>query len=496
MKCKHLLFYFLTFLLFTSFLIGPAFAIEYTLVPGVIGIHTDMGTGVHSLEEIAKKLEERGIPIAIVTEHALIRCEYGLFPLRRIVRRAFTEKSLLDYGVENYLNYISRINSSHPKMVIIPGTEVAPFYYWTGSYFKTKDLTMHNWHKQFLVVGLDEAQDFKNLPMVSNPFSAHYTWRSIYLLWPFLPLVLGIWLIRKRRAQRLRFEDRLFTIPSHPHRILGIIIIILSGLFLFNNFPFKIAPYDQYHGDQGETPYQGLIDYANQGDALTFWSLPEATTDVKRGEVRSYTPPFPESLLATHNYSGFTAFYEGWRIVAKPGGIWDEILKEYCEGKRERPVWAIGEIDYRGGTGKKIDSVQTVFLIPQLNEEAVLDALRKGRMYALDNRGEGTLSLDSFVVKNNNKVALMGETLLSRDRPTISIRVSRPAPEEGGIKIRLIRKGEIIKTFDVENSEEIIYEDDYYKTGEKIYYRLDIAARGSKIISNPIFVKFTPLETE
>ncbi|MBA7632751.1 hypothetical protein ES703_40305 [subsurface metagenome] len=496
MKCKHLLFYFLTFLLFTSFLIGPAFAIEYTLVPGVIGIHTDMGTGVHSLEEIAERLDEKGIPVVIVTEHALIRCEYGLFPLRRIVRKAFTEKSLLDYGVENYLNYISRINSSHPEMVILPGTEVVPFYYWTGSYFKTKDLTMHNWHKQFLVIGLNRAQDFKNLPMVSNPFSAHYTWRSIYLLWPFLPLVLGIWLIRKRRAQRLRFEDRLFTIPSHPHRILGIIIIILSGLFLFNNFPLKIAPYDQYHGDQWEAPYQELIDYVNKRDALSFWSLPEATTDVKRRGVRSYTPPFPKSLLATHNYSGFSAFYEGWRIVAKPGGIWDEILKEYCEGKRERPVWAIGEIDYRGGTGKKIDSVQTVFLIPQLNEEAVLDALRKGRMYALTKSQQGALFLDSFVVKNNNKVALMGETLLSRDRPTISIKVSRPAPEEGGIKIRLIRKGEIIKTFDVEDSEEIIYEDDYYKPEEKIYYRIDIAAPGSKIISNPIFVKFTPLETE
>lgn len=491
MKCKHLLFYFLTFLLFTSFLIGPVFAIEYTLVPGVIGIHTDMGTGVHSLEEIAEKLEAKGIPIAIITEHTLIRCEYGLFPLRRIVRRAFTEKSLLDYGVENYLNYISRINSSHPKMVIIPGTEVAPFYYWTGSYFKTKDLTMHNWHKQFLVIGLNKAQDFKNLPMVSNPFSAHYAWKSIYLLWPFLSLVLGIWLVWKRRVQRLRFEDRFFTIPSHPHRILGIIIIILSGLFLFNNFPFKIAPYDQYHGDQGEAPYQGLIDYVNQREALTFWSLPEATTDVKRGEVRSYTPPFPESLLATYNYSGFTAFYEGWRKVANPGGIWDKILNEYCEGKRERPVWAIGEIDYRQDTpSKEIDSVQTVFLITQLNRKAVLDALKKGKMYALGKSQQGALFLDSFVVKNNNRMALMGETLISQNKPTIQIKASCPALKIEKIKVRLIRKGEIIKVFDANNPAEITYEDDYYKPGEKIYYRINIAAPGSKIISNPIFVKF------
>ncbi|MCK4648167.1 hypothetical protein KAT51_01445 [bacterium] len=507
MKCKYLLLTFrsgaetptlfsllvgVTFLLFT-FLARPALAVEYILVPGVIGVHTDMGTGVYSLEEIAERLEEKGIPIAIITEHALIRCEYGLFPLRRIVRKAFTEKSLLDYGIENYLNHIARINSSHPKMVIIPGTEVAPFYYWTGSYFK-KDLTMHNWHKQFLVIGLNEAQDFKNLPMVSNPFSAHYTWKSIYLLWPFLPLLLGIWLIRKRRVQRLRFEDRLFTIPSYPYRILGIIIIILSGLFLFNNFPFKITPYDQYHGDQWEAPYQGLIDYANQRNVLTFWSLPEATTDVKRGGARSYTSPFPESLLATHNYSGFSAFYEGHKVVAVPGGIWDEILKEYCKGQRENPVWAMGEIDYRSDRGKEIDTVQTVFLVSQLNKEAVIDALKSGKIYALIKSQQASLSLDNFMVKDDSELAIMGETLVSNNKPLIQIKVSCPDPRVAKIKVKLIRNGEIIKIFDIDNLEEIIYEDDYYKSGEKIYYRLDIAVRGSRIISNPIFVKFTPPE--
>jgi hypothetical protein len=454
-----------------------------------------MGTGVHPLGQIVKRLKEKNIPIAVITEHTLIKCEYGLFPLRKIVKKAYREKCLLDYGVQNYLNDIARVDKSHPEMVIIPGTEVAPFYYWTGSYFKTKDLTMHNWHKQFLVIGLNKARDFENLPMVSNLFSAHYTWRSIYLLWPFISLILGIWLVRKHRIQRLRFEDRFFTIPSHPYRILGIIIIILSGLFLFNNFPFKIAPYDQYHGDQGEAPYQELIDYVNQKDALTFWSLPEATTDVKRGEARSYTPPFPESLLNTRNYSSFTAFYEGWRKVANPGGIWDKVLNEYCEGKRERPVWAIGEIDYRGGTGKEIDSVQTVFLIPQLNREAVLDALKNGRVYALRKSQRGGLSLDNFAVKNNGKVALMGKTLISKSKPTIQIKVSCPASRVEKIKVKLICKGKVIKIFDLSNPGKITYDDNYYKPGEKIYYRLDIETdRANRIISNPIFVKFSPPE--
>ncbi len=477
-------------ILSSSMIVTSARSQDYMLVPGVVGIHTDIGTGVHSLDQIVKRLEEKNIPIAVITEHTLIRCEYGLFPLRKIVKKAYRKKCLLDSGVQNYLDDIARTNKSHPKIVIIPGTEVVPFYYWTGSYFK-KDLIMHNWHKQFLVIGLNKARDFENLPMVSNPSSAHYTWRSVYFFWPLILLILGFWLLRKRRTRQLKFKDQVFTTLSSPYRVWGVIIIILGALFLINNFPFKTAPYDQYHGNRGEAPYQEMIDYVNEKDALAFWSLPEATTDVEVGGARSYTPPFPESLLATHNYSGFSAFYEGWRKVANPGGIWDKILNEYCEGKRERPVWAMGEIDYRGGTGKEIDSVQTVFLIPQLNREAVLDALKKGRMYALRKSYQEALSLDNFVVKDSSKSAIMGETLISNNKPTIQIKISCPAPKVKKIKVKLIRKGEIIKTFDVENSEEIIYEDDYYKLGEKIYYRLDIAARGGRIISNPIFVEFT-----
>ena len=85
----------------------------------------------------------------------------------------------------------------------------------------------------------------------------------------------------------------------------------------------------------------------------------------------------------------------------------------------------------------------------------------------------------------------MGETLLSKSKPTIRIKISCPNSKLKKIKVKLIRKGKIIKVFDVANSAEITYKDDYYNPSEKIYYRLDIETNwANRIISNPIFVKF------
>lgn len=56
-------------------------------------------------------------------------------------------------------------------------------------------------------------------------------------------------------------------------------------------------------------------------------------------------------------------------------------------------------------------------------------------------------------------------------------------------KIDIIRSGEVIHRFESTGNTEMTYEDKYVKLGEKIYYRLDIDVP-SRILSNPIFVKF------
>lgn len=477
------------------FLLSPVrvAAQEYKQFPATIHVHSKVSSGIYSIAELADSARKHNLKILILTDHALVRAEYGFFPLRRLIRKVVEKESILSYGAENYINLINKVNESYPDLILIPGAEVAPFYYWRGSYFK-KNLTLHNWSKQILVIGLDKRSDYRNLPLVSNSYSLpYYDWQSIFQLWPLIPLIFGFWLMKRRKAKQLFYGRQIFITYSPIYKILGLLIIVLSGLFLVNNFPFSHLEYDQYHNEQGVFPYQNLVDYVNSKKGLTFWSAPEATTRRKIGEVKMFTPAHSQDLLKTQNYTGFAALYQDNITFTDPGKGWDQILNEYCRGKRAQPVWGIGEIDYHGlmENVKKIDTIQTILLLPDFKKEEVLKALKKGRMYAVL-RGNFQLILDEFSLEIEKEKVFQGEELKCGGKPKINIKVSSSDHEVYDIEIRLIRKGKIIKIFKDKTPFKIEFEDEYYVPGEKIYYRLDIRAPSSTIISNPIFVKFTP----
>jgi hypothetical protein len=481
-------------LVLTAFLLSTVrvSAREYRQFPAAIHIHSKVSSGVYSIAELADSAHKHNLKILILTDHALIRAEYGLFPLRRLIRKVVEKKSLLSYRAENYINLVNKVDKSYPDLILIPGTEVAPFYYWRGSYFK-KDLTLHNWQKQILVIGLNKESDYRNLPLVSNSYSSlSYGWGTIFYFWPLAPLILGLWLVRKRRRKQLFYREQVFITYPATYKVLGLFLIILSGLFLVNNFPFTFPEYDQYHGDQGIDPYQNLIDYVNSKKGLTFWSAPEATTTKEIGEVKMFTPAYPQDLLKTRDYTGFAALYLDNITFTDPGKGWDQILNEYCRGERYQPVWGIGEIDYHGSRENiKMNMVQTILLLPDFKKEEVLEAFKKGRMYAVFRRGDFHLVLDDFSLSSEEERVFQGEELRCAGKPRVNIEVSSSDSEGHNLEIKLIRNGEILKVFKDKTPFKIEFEDDSYIPGEKIYYRLDVRTPGSIIISNPIFVILT-----
>ncbi len=86
----------------------------------------------------------------------------------------------------------------------------------------------------------------------------------------------------------------------------------------------------------------------------------------------------------------------------------------------------------------------------------------------------------------------MGEEIFSEGYPIIKARISTTNPEEGiSITVRLIRSGELLKTFSAETPFSINLKDDCLEPGKKIYYRLDaVDEKGRRLVSNPIFVEF------
>ena len=466
---------------------SPAQTDEYLQVAGLIDLRTDFSDGIHTLDYIIRLAQKRGFKALVITDHDRKVLEYGLRPFQNILKKRVETPSIRTAGPEHYLNTIHSLSKNHPEIILIPGTESAPFYYWRGSYFR-KNLTVCDWEKHLIIVGMENPEDYEDLPVLHNGYSTKYLSSRIsvgFFLF-LIPLGAGLFLITKRGI--LRYS--------------GIVLALLSLLLLINNHPFQSSPFDQYHGYQGIAPYQLVIDYVNSRGGMVFWNHPE--TQSGRGKLDMIfkdTPPYPQVLRESRNYTGFAALYGGQTTITEPGNEWDKLLKEYCSGQRTKPAWGISTADFHqeGAAGEKLGNFPTVFLVEALTEEAVLDALRKGRMFAY--RGDTALPrvvLEEFSVSDSqsDSRATMGEDITLAGKPEIKIRVTMSRPEKGHrVEVRLIRGGEILKTFSGETPLTIHYSDSGLEASGKTFYRLDVRDKKDRIIiSNPIFVSLSPFE--
>jgi hypothetical protein len=396
---------------------GGAPPVSYKQAPAVIDTRTTFSDGAYDPETLVRMALERGIKILFLNDHDRMAIEYGLPPFRSILKKKVELNSINKMGADRYLAEVKRIRENYPGMVIIPGAESAPFYYWTGNPLRG-NLTAHDHERRILTVGLEKAEDYKTIPL-----------------------------------------------------------------------------FDPYHGPRGAAPYQHFIDDVNKKGGLTFWNYPETRSGVRRlGPIYLNTPPYPQVLLETYNYTGFAALYGDNITATQPGGLWDKALVEYCGGFRKSPPWGIATSDYHeeGESGQKLGDFQTVFLLLEHSEAAVLDALKKGRIYARRGKFPRMPGLDEFTVSDSAvgvvHTAVSGETINVKGNPRIKIVISGRTDSPGTVRVRLIRSGELIEVFSGKLPLTIDYVDSMVKPRGKIYYRVDMKGGGT-IVSNPIFVR-------
>lgn len=450
---------------------------ELIQVPTLIQVSSRLSDGRLGLSQIISAARKSGMQAVIFTDRDIMRWEYGIWPLRNIVKKAVVNNSLAIYGIKKYLADIKKLQTDNPDMVLIAGVETAPFYYWSGSLFRM-NMALYNTHKHMLVFGLNTADKFKNLPTVNNRFSNYNRFKiwDILLFWPFLLIAWGVSLIKREM------------------RFLGYGVLAIGVLFSINNMPYKKPLFDQYHGEQGALPYQAVIDYVNANKGMSFWAHPEAEYSLKTNHVSVITHEHTQDLIQTHDYSGFCVFPEGYKLVGKPGGIWDTVLSEYVQGKRKSPVWAIAGLayDYYGDIEKELSLLRNIVLVDKIDSLNVLNAVKSGSIYAVRGEKSSEFTLNEFeaVDKYYSLKSSMGQTLkLKGDAPLISINCGFKDKREENIKIQLISNGEVIKTLNKKTPVDIKYLDIDFVKKNKAYYRIDITAKGLQVITNPIFVE-------
>jgi len=459
---------------------GQSINRSYEPAAALIDLRTTFSDGVYDPEGLVQTASRKGFKVVIFNDHDRVVMEYGLPPFRNVVKKKVELNAIHKRSAESYLEAIREAGKRHPDMILIPGAESTPFYYWTGSPF-SGTLTANDHERRILTIGLDKPGDYETLPVLHNGLSEGHLRKA----WPAL-VAFGICFLIALT----------FVLRHGWWRVAGALLTLLSAAFFVNALFARPSPYNPYQGKQGAAPYQLFIDDVGRKGGLTFWNYPETRSGVRTlGPIKVSTPPYPGMLLETRDYTGFAALYGDTATVTEPGNVWDEALREYCTGYRKHPPWGIATSDFHkeGGAGEQLGNFQTVLWLTERSVHAALEALRTGRMYAARGRFPRVPRLDEFSVSadrpNGVPRAISGQEVTLSGNPRIRIAVSGGASGTGKEgRIRLIRSGTVIHAAQGQLPLQVDFTDLQASPGEKFYYRMDLSGDGA-IVSNPIFVK-------
>jgi len=402
---------------------------------------------------------------------------------------------VMEYGIERFLNDVHVVQQRHPNLIIVPGVEVAPHYFWTGSLIG-RDLTMHNAQRNLLVIGLDQAEDYATLPARGNPRSFIWDEKSLANGLPLFLMVPAVWMWLPRKADAVGWNE-----PVRPlRRVAAVTVMLMCVGLLIHAWPMTSPAFSSYDARAGYQPYQALIDAATQRGALVFWSMTEAR-DFSRhsfgplGTVTVTTDPHPEGLILTHGYTGFGGLYQDTRRVVMPGGVWDQVLQARVMDSHGAGPTMIGEVAFHGlgDAGKDLDRVYTVVHSTERSAAGVLTALRAGQGYAVAKGDQNVLlQLDEFRVSidHGSRSAAIGETIDGREGREIMVRAGISAVDQQPhpARLRLIRSGQVIGQIEGHTPLRLEMDDRDAPAGEWLIYRVEVVGKSGELLTNPIYV--------
>ena len=457
-----------------------------------IHVHSTASTGTLDLESLASRAEQQGLDAIVLSDNFSLVYEYGLQPLPGLLKKTVSFPSVLSYGIERYLEDIHSVQARHPRLVIVPGVEVAPFYYWTGSLWRG-DLTMHDAQRNLLVLGLTKAEDYRALPARGNPASFVIDGASLVQAAPVLFAVPALFLWKPRR----RSADGWREPVSVPRRTVAACCLVLAAATLVNAWPLGTPPFSSYESQLGYRPYQALVDVANERGALVLWSMTEAR-DLQShafgplGTVTVKTDAHPEALALTSGYAGFGGLYQDTRTVTAAGGLWDRVIQARRGRAPAASPTMVGEIAFHGlaDSGKDLDRVVTTVFAKERSVAGVLDAIRSGHAYAVAAGDNGArLMLDEFTLSCDcsQGAAGIGDRVMlpSGAHAVATVRLSARDGLAHPVTVRLIRSGDIVGQMNAETP--VLYQLADAPPAGGAYYRLEVVGQSGELLTNPIY---------
>jgi hypothetical protein len=452
----------------------------YRPLVAALHVHSRFSNGEIDVGQLAREAKSRNIDVLGVTDSFLTRVRYGVPPMRRLLSRSASRQSVMDAGTDAYLARFDEAQRQVGDVVLLPGVEAAPFYYWRGAF--PNSLELHDFDRHVLVFGLRDANVLRNLPVIENARWSNTTRHLQTIVVPMIVLLAGV---------------LLFAITRHKLRWAGGILTLLGAGMIADAYPFAQTP-DPYSGKPDDAAFQRTIDYVERHGGIAYWSYPEARfPDITMSSARMVSRGRPETLVNTDRYTGFEGLYGDNITITRPGDLWDQLLLDYT--RRGRKTWpsVITGIDFHyfkpGYAWYQLDSGVTILYTKEKKEADVLEALRLGRGYAtFQKNAKNRLDLSDFALRGDDQTAIAGETLKTRGPAALSAKVDwiGEAPEGNTMaRIRVVRDGVLIDEFERAIPATIERQDELPPGLH--YYRIHIEVAGTQILSNPIFCEIS-----
>ncbi len=263
-----------------------------------------------------------------------------------------------------------------------------------------------------------------------------------------------------------------------------------------NTITFKPEPIPD------EKPWAKFVDYLVEQGAIVHAVHVEEGADMWYGPAHGACPPVPQNLHRLKNLTGFSVLPYAWHEqTGGPGGLWDTDLLEYQAGLRRQPLWAMADADYHCESSLAIAT--TLFYLREFSEPDIYQALREGRMVALQGDAFQNTYVAEWWVSDREEPAeriMLGRSARLAGAPVVRFALDHPVPE---CRVRLIRNGSVI--LDQPGTEFTYRDQEQGSKREPAFYRVEVsgprANRGdydgptmpaSELFVNPIFIRFSP----
>lgn len=391
---------------------------------GLFRVNTQVSAGTESFTRIAEKAKKADLDFIVFSDQFLVEAQYGLPPFRDVIKYTKTRRSVVTYGIEKYLDEINKTDTKFPDMVLVPGADIAPLYYWSGSPFNNS-LTTNQYSEQLTIFGSDDPELYRRLPVIHNDQWEDSYWKIAVKLLPLLISVIGILLCIKKKSHYYSDAQGNVYDKGHWKKVVVGICFILCGICTTINLkPFtKYIGFSQYSAPD-ILPFQNVIDYIrdNSGDETgIIWSAPEATMNDRIWVVSLFTAPYLGDIERTYKHNGLAGIYGDAITAYNPGKSWDKMLLEYCSGKRKlRPV-ITGELDYHGKK-RRINHIQTVIQTDSFDRKGVVKAIISGNSYAVIAEQDCVELSDAYIESGISRADL-GETLSVKRGNDLSLKI-------------------------------------------------------------------------